>query len=68
MSAWKNISPWLPKFMIKNIPEEVWEGAKARAIAESHDGNPRMNAVLIHLLRGYVAHGLPELPPDTETR
>jgi hypothetical protein len=64
MSAWKNINPYLPKFWLKNIPEQVWEDAKARAIAESHDGNPRMNALLIHLLRGYVRYGRPALPPE----
>jgi len=59
--------PDWPKFLIRNIPPDLWEQVKARAIAESTDGNPRINAICLTLLRMYVACGLPVLPPEVTT-
>lgn len=56
-------NPAWPKFFIRNIPPALWEAVKARARAESADGQPRINAVCLRLLQLYATVGLPEVPP-----
>jgi hypothetical protein len=55
--------PDWPKFLIRNIPPALWDQVKTRALADSADGNPRINAVCVRLLQLYATHGL---PPDRE--
>ena len=56
--------PDWPRFMVRNIPPDLWDQAKARALAESHDGSPRLNHIFLELLRLYVARGLASLDPS----
>ena len=50
--------PDWPKFMIRDIPPELWAAVKARAVAESPDGNPRINKICMVLLQSYADAGL----------
>jgi len=54
--------PDWPQYRVRNINPTLWQRVIDRAKAESHDGSPRLNAVLLHLLEYYAASGLPALP------
>jgi hypothetical protein len=54
--------PDWPQYRVRNINPTLWQRVIDRAKADSHDGSPRLNAVLLHLLEYYAASGLPALP------
>jgi hypothetical protein len=60
--------PDWPKFQIRDIPPALWDQVKARALAESVDGAPRINAICLRLLTLYARVGLPAglLTPPAE--
>ncbi len=57
--------PDWPKFQIREIPPDLWEAVKARALRESADGSPRINAICVQLLQVYAERGLPDVSRPT---